>query len=170
MTTKTAPVSSPQTNSTAATVQPAVRTLDLGEALRIGVDGRIDTIDLNPADNGSCGAAIRQAIGCRLYAVTDVNAQIDMWTDDEGVPDLGDVELVGATLNPLATLLLAEHRPIHQPYFGVALFTGVDGERTVGLDAAALTRLRAAAEAIASRPAQVEAFRRRIITAVTRQA
>lgn len=169
MTTKTAHVSL-QTGTDDTTARPDATAADVGQALRIDVDGSIDTIDLTRSQDGSYGTAMREAIGCRRYTIVDVDAQTDMWIDDEGMPDLGDVELVTATLNPLATLLLAEHRAIYQPYFGVALFTGRDGERTTGLDAAHVMRLRAAAEAIASRPAQLEAFRRRVIAAVNRRA
>ncbi|MEU0497890.1 hypothetical protein [Mycobacterium sp. NPDC006124] len=140
----------------------------IGKALRIGTDASIETIDLTPCDTGTFGATIRQAIGCRLYTVMDATEHIDMWTDDESFPDLGDVELVGATLNPLATLLLAEYRAIYQPYFGIALFTGRSGEHTAGLHPAHLSDLRARAEALATRPSQLEAFRRRIIAAAAR--
>ncbi|WP_099020824.1 DUF3846 domain-containing protein [Mycolicibacterium palauense] len=140
----------------------------IGQALRIGTDASIETIDLTPCDTGRFGATIRQAIGCRLYTVTDATERIDMWTDDEGMPDLGDVELVAATLNPLATLLLAEYRAVYQPYFGVALFTGRSGEHTAGLHPAQLTDLRGRAEALAARPSQLEVFRRRIIAAAAR--
>ncbi|MBY0285554.1 MAG: DUF3846 domain-containing protein [Mycobacteriaceae bacterium] len=168
MTTNTQPATSPRTAVDTTTTQGSSADAAVAQALLVGIDGRIDTVDLTP-EGGSFGASIRQAIGCRLYAITAVDEHIDMWTDDEGMPDLGDAELVEATLNPLATLLLAEHRAIYQPYFGAALFTGQDGERTVGLGATDLVRLRAAAEAIASRPSQLDAFRRRVIAAVTRQ-
>ncbi|MGH3580123.1 MAG: DUF3846 domain-containing protein [Mycobacterium sp.] len=168
MTTNTQPATSPRPADDTTTTQGSPADAAVGQALLVGIDGRIDTVDLTP-EGGSFGASIRQAIGCRLYAVAEVTEHIDMWTDDEGMPDLGDAALVDATLNPLATLLLAEHRAIYQPYFGAALFTGQDGERTVGLDAADLVRLRAAAEAIASRPSQLDAFRRRVIAVVTRQ-
>lgn len=168
MTTKTAHVF-PQTGTDDTIARPDATAVDVGQALRIDVDGSIDTIDLARAQDGSYGTAICEAIGCRRYTIVDVDAQTDMWIDDEGMPDLGDVEMVTATLNPLATLLLAEHREIYQPYFGVALFTGRDGERTTGLVAAHAMRLRTAAEAIASRPAHLEAFRQRVIAAVTRR-
>ncbi|PJE00942.1 MAG: hypothetical protein CK429_35870 [Mycobacterium sp.] len=141
----------------------------VGQALRIGTDASIDTIDLTPSDTGTFGVTIREAIGCRLYAVTDATTHIDMWTDDEGFPDPGDVEMVAETLNPLATLLLAEYRTIYQPYFGVALFTGRRGEHTAGLDAVQLADLRARAEALAGQPERLEAFRRRVIAAAARQ-
>lgn len=169
MTTHTQPAPSPRTADDTTTAQGSEAAATVGQALLVGIDGRIDTVDLTP-EGGSFGASIRRAIGCRLYAVTEVTEHIDMWTDDEGMPDLGDTELVAATLNPLATLLLAEHRAIYQPYFGAALFTGQDGERTVGLDMAQLTRLRAAVEGIASRPAQLDAFRRRVGAAVANRA
>lgn len=92
-----------------------------------------------------------------------------MWTDDEGLPDFSDVEMVAATLNPLATLLLAQYRPIHQPYFGAALFTGRRDEHTAGLNPMQLADLRARAEAITARPQQLEAFRQRVIAAAARQ-
>jgi len=141
----------------------------VGQALRIGTEASIETIDLTPCDTGTFGATIRQAIGCRLYTVTDVTEQIDMWTDDEGMPDLDDVDLVDALLNPLATLLLAEYRVIYQPYFGVALFTGRSGEHTSGLDATQLVDLRARAEVIAARPEQLNALRQRVRRAAARQ-
>jgi hypothetical protein len=141
----------------------------VGQALLIGTDASIETIDLTPSDAGTFGATIRQAIGCRLYTVTDATDHIDMWTDDESFPDFGDTELIAATLNPLATLLLAQYRPIHQPYFGAALFTGHRGEHTTGLDATQLADLRTRAELIAGRPEWIEAFRQRISAAAARQ-
>lgn len=141
----------------------------VGQALLIGIDASIETIDLTPCDSGTFGATIRQAIGCRLYTVTDATEHIDMWTDDESFPDFGDAELIAATLNPLATLLLAEYRSIHQPYFGAALFTGRSGEHTAGLDTAQLADLRARAELIAGRPEWIEAFRQRVNAAAARQ-
>lgn len=141
----------------------------VGQALRIGTDASIETIDLTPCEEGTVGATIRQAIGCRLYAVTDVTEQIDMWTDDEGMPDRDDIDLLDTMFNPLATLLLAEYRAIHQPYFGVALFTGRSGEHTAGLAAAQLADLRARAEAIAARPEWLSALRQRVGGAVISQ-
>lgn len=141
----------------------------VGQALRIGVDASIDTIDLTPSDTGTFGVTIREAIGCRLYTITDATEHIDMWTDDEGFPESSDVELVAETLNPLATLLLAEYRTIYQPYFGVAVFTGRRGEHVAGLDPAQLADLRARAEALAGRPEWLEALRRRVIAAASRQ-
>lgn len=141
----------------------------VGQALRIGVDANIDVIDLTPSDTGTFGVTIRAAIGCRLYAVVDATEHIDMWTDDEGLPDFSDVEMVAGTLNPLATLLLAQYRPIHQPYFGAALFTGRRDEHTAGLNPMQLADLRARAEAITARPQQLEAFRQRVIAAAARQ-
>lgn len=141
----------------------------VGQALRINTDASIDILDLTPCDTGTFGVTIRQAIGCRLYTVTDVTAHIDMWTDDEGFPEPSDVEMVAETLNPLATLLLAEYRPIYQPYFGAALFTGRRGEHTAGLHPTQLADLRARAEALAARPERLDAFRQRIIAAAARQ-
>lgn len=141
----------------------------VGQALLIGIDASIETIDLTPCEHGTFGATIRQAIGCRLYTVTDATEHIDMWTDDESFPDFGDAELIAATLNPLATLLLAEYRSIHQPYFGAALFTGRSGEHTAGLDTVQLADLRARAELIAGRPEWIEAFRQRVNAAAVRQ-
>lgn len=142
---------------------------DVLKALRIDVDGQCEVIDLIHAEDGTCGALIRQALGCRRYTVIDVTDDIDMWSDDDGMPDLADVEEVNATLNPLATLLVADHRAIYQPYFGAALFTSRDAELTIGLTLEQLARLRAKADALAARPAQLAAFRQRITEAVTRQ-
>lgn len=141
----------------------------VGPALRIGIDASIDTVDLTPSDTGTFGVTIRAAIGCQIYAVMDATEHIDMWTDDEGFPEFSDVEMVAATLNPLATLLLAQYRPIHQPYFGVALFTGRRGEHTAGLNPMQVADLRARAETIIARPQQLQAFRQHVIAAASSQ-
>ena len=61
--------------------------------------------------------------------------------------------------------------PLHyQPYFGVALFTGRRGEHTAGLAPTQLADLQAPTEALAARPAHLEAFRQRVLVAAARQA
>jgi hypothetical protein len=135
--------------------------------LRVDVDGTFDAADLEQDQNDRCGAAIRKHLGCRLFDVVAVTDEIDMWIDDEGIGDFGDVDEVNAALNPLATLLVADHRPIYQPYFGAVLFTSREGERTVGLNDEQLRTLRDKAERLAAKPRLLDALPHRVIAAVT---
>ncbi|MGV9867256.1 hypothetical protein [Rhodococcus koreensis] len=47
------------------------------QAVRVGVDGCLEVIDLGAAP--STGAAIRSAIGCRWFDVVRLNRDLDMW-------------------------------------------------------------------------------------------
>ncbi|EHB48625.1 hypothetical protein MycrhDRAFT_5466 [Mycolicibacterium rhodesiae JS60] len=142
-------------------------TTTVHHGLLVDVDGTFDTADLAQDQNGRFAGAIRKHLGCRMCDVVEVTDEIDMWIDDEGIADFGDVDEVNAALNPLATLLIADHRPVYQPYFGAVLFTSRDGERTVGLNDEQLRTLREKAEHLAANPRHLEALRHRVIAAVT---
>lgn len=114
--------------------------------LRITVDGSVQKIEL---PKNAILAGLYAAIGCDCVDVVRLTDQLDMWVDDEG--------LYHSDINPLATKL-AHHvqsdipAPYRQPYFGTAVFLGVDPDTgdtrsllsAAVLSAAELTRLQAA--------------------------
>ncbi|UOT03558.1 DUF3846 domain-containing protein [Rhodococcus opacus] len=96
------------------------------QAVRIGVDGRPEVIDLGTRE--STGAAIRSAIGCRWFDVVRLTRDLDMWITDEGAT------LADAQVNVTATTIARVHGAIWQPFCGVAVFASHNGEgATVGL-------------------------------------
>ena len=96
------------------------------QAVRIGVDGRLEVIDLGARE--STGAAIRSAIGCRWFDVVRLGRDLDMWVDDEGAIQ------ADARVNLMATAIARAHGAIWQPFCGAVVFAAHDGNgATVGL-------------------------------------
>lgn len=96
------------------------------QAVRIGVDGRPEVIDLGAGE--STGAAIRSAIGCRWFDVVRLTEELDMWVDDEGAI------VADAEVNLVATAIARAYGAIWQPFCGVVVFAAHDGNgATVGL-------------------------------------
>ncbi|MFH9821389.1 DUF3846 domain-containing protein [Streptomyces sp. NPDC017230] len=52
-------------------------------------------------------------------AVIDLSSQVSMWLDDDGIN-------YGASVNKAATAIYAATAPVHQNYYGTAVFTGTD--------------------------------------------
>jgi hypothetical protein len=109
---------------------------DMVTGLRITVDGSVQKVEM---PTNAILAGLYAAIGCTAVDVVRLTDQLDMWIDDEG--------LYNSQANPLATTL-AHHfqRDIppryRQPYFGTAMFLGIDqatGETLSMLGAAELT-------------------------------
>ncbi|MGV9903385.1 DUF3846 domain-containing protein [Streptomyces sp. NPDC003388] len=75
------------------------------------------------------------AIGCTRVDVVDLSSKVSMWLDDDGMH-------TGAPVNRWATMLYAITAPLHQHYYGTAVFTG--GPDTQG-DTTGLTLDRCAA-------------------------
>lgn len=109
---------------------------DVVTGLRITVDGSVQKIEM---PKNAILTGLYAAIGCDAVDVVRLADQLDMWIDDEG--------LYNSPANPLATTL-AHHfqRDIpsryRQPYFGAAVFLGIDhntGETLSMLGAAGLT-------------------------------
>ncbi|WAM19231.1 hypothetical protein [Rhodococcus sp. JS3073] len=82
------------------------------QAVRIGVDGRLEVIDLGVWE--STGAAIRSAIGCRWF--DRLGRELDMWVDDEGAMQ------ADAQVNLMATAIARAHGAIWQPFCGAVVF------------------------------------------------
>jgi len=122
------------------------------QALRIDMAGNIETITLDADDRGKFGPALRNAIDCGCFTVIQLTDTIDMYCDDEGAPDLADLDAVLAGMNSVATLLVSAHRAIHQPYFGTVVLFGHAGPRAVGLTDKQIARLRHGATVIAGQP------------------
>lgn len=96
------------------------------QAVRIGVDGHPEVIDLGARE--STGSAIRSAIGCRWFDVVRLTPDLDMWVDDEGAIQ------ADAQVNLMATAIARAHGAIWQPFCGAVVFAAHDGNgATVGL-------------------------------------
>ncbi|MFD0600252.1 hypothetical protein ACFQZ4_54655 [Catellatospora coxensis] len=96
------------------------------QAVRIGVDGRLEVIDLGARE--SAGAAIRSAIGCRWFDVVRLGRDLDTCVDDEGAIQ------ADARVNLMATAIARAHGAIWQPFCGAVVFAAHDGSgATVGL-------------------------------------
>ncbi|RII06834.1 hypothetical protein DSC45_35325 [Streptomyces sp. YIM 130001] len=106
-----------------------------GFALLIRTDSLFRVLDWPASDAGHL-QVIRAACDCDHFDAIRITDNLTMWLDDEGL-------LNGAPYNPGATLLYAQHHPLHQPYHGHALFTGgADAEgNTLGLTDHELTDL-----------------------------
>jgi hypothetical protein len=109
---------------------------DMVTGLRITVDGSVQKVEM---PKNAILTGLYAAIGCDAVDVVRLADQLDMWIDDEG--------LYNSHANPLATKL-AHHfqRDIppryRQPYFGTAVFLGINqdtGETLTMLGAAELT-------------------------------
>ena len=101
----------------------AARTLT-AQAVRMGVDGRLEVIDLGTAP--STGAAIRSAIGCCWFDVVRLTDELDMWVADEGAI------VADAQVNLMATAIARAHGAIWQPFCGAVVFAGPRRQRGDG--------------------------------------
>ncbi|WP_327667929.1 MULTISPECIES: DUF3846 domain-containing protein [unclassified Streptomyces] len=113
---------------------PNTRTIT-GFALLVRTDGQFRLLDW-PANDDQHLKILYAACDCDHIDAVQITDHLTMWVDDEGM-------LNDSALNQGATLLYALHRPLHQPYFGHALFTGgADAEgNTLGLTELEATRL-----------------------------
>lgn len=104
--------------------------------LRITTDGAVQKVEM---PKNAILAGLHAAICCDTVDVVRLADQLDMWIDDEG--------LYNAQANPLATKLAHHFQHdipprYRQPYFGTAVFLGIDqntGETLSMLGAAGLT-------------------------------
>jgi hypothetical protein len=93
---------------------------DMVTGLRITVDGSVQKVEM---PKNAILTGLYAAIGCDAVDVVRLADQLDMWIDDDG--------LYNAQVNPLATKL-AHHfqhdipARYRQPYFGTAVFLGID--------------------------------------------
>ncbi|MFD9099417.1 DUF3846 domain-containing protein [Streptomyces collinus] len=70
-----------------------------------------------PGDSTANLRTLYTAIGCTHVDVVDLSPKVSMWLDDDGIH-------TGAPVNKWATLLYAITAPLHQNYYGTAVFTG----------------------------------------------
>ncbi|MGH3673142.1 MAG: DUF3846 domain-containing protein [Pseudonocardiaceae bacterium] len=114
--------------------------------LRITPDGCVQKIEI---PTNAILDGLYAAIGCNAVDVVRLTDQLDMWIDDEG--------LCNAEVNPLATTLAHHFQSdiparYRQPYFGTAVFLGIDHDTgdtrsllgTAELTAAQLAQLQSA--------------------------
>lgn len=109
---------------------------DMVTGLRITVDGSVQKVEIL---TNAILAGLYAAIGCTAVDVVRLTDQLDMWVDDEG--------LYNSSINPLATKLAHHFQSdiparYRQPYFGTAVFLGIDqntGETLSMIGAAQLT-------------------------------
>lgn len=112
---------------------------------RLAPDGVLQVLPM-PADD--LLPALYEAIGCRLVEAVRLSESLTMWLDEEGM------YAAPAVVNVPATWIAGLFGLTHQPYFGVAVFTGGtdrDG-RTLPLsagDVGALRRLLGLSAAVA---------------------
>ncbi|MFI5752423.1 DUF3846 domain-containing protein [Streptomyces sp. NPDC051644] len=97
-------------------------------ALLIRPDFTFKIIDW-PTKSGNTLKTLYREIECDLVAAVDITTKLTMWVDDEGI-------CKGSPVNEPATRLYALYQPLHQPYYGNAVFTGgLDHEgNTLGLN------------------------------------
>lgn len=95
-------------------------------AVTIDVEGDAQAVVWD-ASSGTL-SALQEAVGGAVDVVS-LHPRVDMWVNDNGIPE-------GLPINQVATTLTRLFGLSHQPYFGPVVFTGgVDGEgETLTLD------------------------------------
>ena len=93
-----------------------------------------DTITEKPIHPENIGAQLCTAIGCDLFDVVGLRDGIDLFVDDEGIPN-------GAPLN-LGATVLAHQLGARSVIFGIAVAVSVDEEgETVSLTTSQIARI-----------------------------
>jgi hypothetical protein len=113
--------------------------------LRIGADGTVSRQSLGFDDRGSCGASLRELIGCRFFEVIEIDEGLDVWVDEEALlgVDLADPRAVAAAVNQVGSWVV-RHRAgqeLQSPLLGPVVFAGRHGCETTGLGEAELRRV-----------------------------
>ncbi|MFI0243176.1 DUF6573 family protein [Streptomyces sp. NPDC016845] len=87
-----------------------------GFALLVRTDGQFTLLDW-PASDDDQLKILYAACNCDHVDAVQITETLTMWLDDEGM-------INQAAMNPGATHLYSLYRPLHQGYYGHALFTG----------------------------------------------
>ncbi|GAB1340872.1 DUF3846 domain-containing protein [Streptomyces sp. E-15] len=94
-------------------------------ALVIHPDASFKVIDWE--ENSNSLNVLYREIDFSSVAVVDISPKVAMWLDDDGI-------IRGAAVNRPATAIYATIAPVHQNYYGTAVFTGIDSRgNTTGL-------------------------------------
>jgi hypothetical protein len=96
-------------------------------ALIIRPDSSFTIIDWN-ADSPDGLEVLYREIDAPTVTAVDISTDVTMWLDDEGI-------INGSAVNWAASALYATYAPLHQLYYGTAVFTGIDIRNgdTIGL-------------------------------------
>ena len=110
-------------------------------AVRLGVNGLAEVVNLPTVEGQGVGEALREAIGCRLFDLVRLAPGLGMWLDDEGMC------VADAKVTRTATMMARHYGFRSQPYFGTVVFTSSDDEgETTSLDEDQVAALVASAD------------------------